>query len=601
MSQRKKQSLLNGAMILVISTLIVKVIGVCFKMPLGNMLGMVGVGYFNSVYVIYTPIYAISMAGLPIAVSRMVAESVALNRHKEARAILHTARKIFFFMGLAGTLLMLIISVPYAMFISGVKTFPVLLAVTPSIFLCCFLSSYRGYYEGLRNMIPTAISQIIEALGKLVLGLVFAGAIMNYGEGTYKAAVAGGTTVIKLFGVQVSSLSEAYSATYPWAAAGAMLGVTLGSLISLIYLAIRHRVKGDQFTREELVNSPTPPKDKEIGKTMFKIAIPILLSSLVLNATNLIDAVTIQGRLISAIESGPDIIHNMFRASIDADIANKLLDITNLNDFKTFLYSAYNTSVDFKNLVPMITVSLGVSALPAVSAAWAVKDRGAIKSSVNTVIRASMMIALPAGIGMGVLAGPILNLIYGRGLLADDVQMMAPLVAVFGFTTAIVSLSTPLTNVLQAIGRTDIPVKSMIIAAIIKIVCNFVLVGNPRFNIYGAVIGTVLFYAVSVIINLVFVIKETHVKIDIMADFVKPLIASALCGAGAYATHYFLANKVFSTTGDSILALIVAIVVAVIIYAAVLLLIRGLVKEDVESLPMGKKIAKVLEKCKLLG
>lgn len=601
MSQRKKQSLLNGAMILVISTLIVKVIGVCFKMPLGNMLGMVGVGYFNSVYVIYTPIYAISMAGLPIAVSRMVAESVALNRHKEARAILHTARKIFFIMGLAGTILMLIISVPYAMFISGVKTFPVLLAVTPSIFLCCFLSSYRGYYEGLRNMIPTAVSQIIEALGKLILGLVFAGAIMNYGESAYNSAAAAGTTVIKLFGVQVSSLSEAYSATYPWAAAGAMLGVTLGSLVSLIYLAIMHRVKGDQFTREELVNSPEPPKNKEIGKTMFKIAIPILLSSLVLNATNLIDAVTIQGRLINAIEAGPDIIHNMFRASIDADIANKLLDITNLNDFKTFLYSAYNTSVDFKNLVPMITVSLGVSALPAVSAAWAVKDRTAIKSSVNTVIRASMMIALPAGIGMGVLAQPILNLIYGRGLLADDVQMMAPLVAVFGFTTAIVSLSTPLTNVLQAIGRTDIPVKSMIVAAIIKIICNFVLVGNPRFNIYGAVIGTVLFYAVSVIINLIFVIKETHVKLDIMADFIKPLVASVLCAGGAFATHYFLANKVFSNTGDSILALCVAIVVAVVIYAAVLLLIKGLVKEDVESLPMGKKIAKVLEKCKLLG
>lgn len=601
MSQRKKQNLLNGAIILVLSTLIVKVIGVCFKMPLGNMLGMVGVGYFNSVYVIYTPIYAISMAGLPIAVSRMVAESVALNRHKEARAILHTARKIFVFMGLGGTLLMLIISIPYALYISGVKTFPVLLAVTPSIFLCCFLSSYRGYYEGLRNMIPTAVSQIIEALGKLVLGLLFAGLIMNYGESAYKAAVAGGKTAITLFGTQVSSLNEAYSATYPWAAAGAMLGVTLGSLLSLIYLALRHKIKGDQFTREELVNSPLPRPNKEIGKTMFKIAIPILLSSLVLNATNLIDAVTIQGRLIHAIDSGSDVIHNMFRASIDADIANKLLDITNHNDFKIFLYSAYNTSVDFKNLIPMITVSLGVSALPALSAAWAVKDKKAIKSSVDTVIRISMMIALPAGIGMGVLAEPILNLIYGRGLLANDVQMIAPLVAIFGFTTAIVSLSTPLTNLLQAVGRTDIPVKSMIIAAIVKILCNFILVGNAHFNIYGAVIGTVLFYVVSVTINLVAVIKETHVRINVVSGFIKPLIAALACGAGAYGTYYLLAFKVLTTTGKSNLALIIAIVAAVIIYAAVLLLIKGVVREDVESLPLGKKIAKILEKMKVLG
>ena len=144
MSERKKQSLLNGAIILVISTLVVKVIGVCFKMPLGNMLGMVGVGYFNSVYQIYTPIYAISMAGLPIAVSRMVAESVALNRYREARMTLVTARKIFLLVGGGGTLLMLLISVPYAYFISGIKTLPALVAVSPSILFCCYLSSYRG-------------------------------------------------------------------------------------------------------------------------------------------------------------------------------------------------------------------------------------------------------------------------------------------------------------------------------------------------------------------------------------------------------------------------------------------------------------------------
>ncbi|MBQ7046113.1 MAG: polysaccharide biosynthesis protein [Oscillospiraceae bacterium] len=607
MSERKKQSLLNGAIILVISTLVVKVIGVCFKMPLGNMLGMVGVGYFNSVYQIYTPIYAISMAGLPIAVSRMVAESVALNRYREARMTLVTARKIFLLVGGGGTLLMLLISVPYAYFISGIKTLPALVAVSPSILFCCYLSSYRGYYEGLRNMIPTAISQIIEAFGKLVIGLILAKIIMQYGESTYMNAVANGTSTVTIFGTEVSSLSEAYSATYPWAAAGAIMGVTLGAFISLIYLFLRHKAKGDQFTRLELVNSPKPPQNSAIAKHMITIAIPILMSSLVLNATNLIDVVTIQGRLIHAIETDSDVIYNMYKASIDADVANNLLDMSNLVDFKTYLYSAYNTALDFKNLVPMITVSLGVSALPALSEAWAVKDNAAIKSAVNTVVRISMLIALPAGIGIGVLSEPILELIYGRGRIAADIPMIAPVVAVFGFTTAIMSISTPLTNLLQAVGRTDIPVKTMLIAAVAKIICNFALVGNPKFNFYGAVIGTVLFYVINVVLNLIAIVKETHVRIEVVSGFLKPLFAAALCGAGAWAAHGLLSEKVLSA-GDSTsiingsnIALVIAIVVAVVIYALALLLIKGIAREDLESLPQGGKIAKILEKYKLLG
>ena len=387
MAERKKQSLLNGAIILVISTLVVKVIGLCFKMPLGSMLGLVGYGYFTSVYAIYTPIYSISMAGLPIAVSRMVAEDVALNHYREARMTLKTARKIFLLVGTAGTLLMVIISIPYAAFISDIRNLPAMIAVAPSIFFCCYVSAYRGYYEGLRNMIPTAISQVIEALGKLVIGLVFAKLIMSYGESAYNSAVAAGSATATVFGKEVSSLNEAFSVTYPWAAAGAILGVTLGSLLSLIYLGIRHRTKGDGITRLELVNSPKPPANHEIAKNMITIAVPILLSSLVLNATNLIDAVTIQNRLLHAIESGQDTIYNLYKQCIDADVASGTLNLSDSKGFMSYLYGAYNTAVDFKNLVPMITVSLGVSALPALAEAWTMKDKAAVKSAVNTSAR----------------------------------------------------------------------------------------------------------------------------------------------------------------------------------------------------------------------
>ena len=598
MAERKKQSLLNGAIILVISTLVVKVIGLCFKMPLGSMLGLVGYGYFTSVYAIYTPIYSISMAGLPIAVSRMVAEDVALNHYREARMTLKTARKIFLLVGTAGTLLMVIISIPYAAFISDIRNLPAMIAVAPSIFFCCYVSAYRGYYEGLRNMIPTAISQVIEALGKLVIGLVFAKLIMSYGESAYNSAVAAGSATATVFGKEVSSLNEAFSVTYPWAAAGAILGVTLGSLLSLIYLGIRHRAKGDGITRLELVNSPKPPANHAIAKNMITIAVPILLSSLVLNATNLIDAVTIQNRLLHAIESGQDTIYNLYKQCIDADVASGTLNLSDSKGFMSYLYGAYNTAVDFKNLVPMITVSLGVSALPALAEAWTMKDKAAVKSAVNTVIRVSMLIALPAGIGMGVLAEPILTLIYGRGRMA----MIAPMVAVFGFTTAFMSISTPLTNLLQAVGRTDIPVKTMLVSAVVKIICNFALVGIPDINFNGAVIGTVLFYVINVILNVIAVIKVTKVRIDIMSDLIKPLISAAMCGLAAWAAYGLLGNYVLkSVSHGADIALLAAIIIAVIVYAIAIIVFKGIVREDIESLPAGEKIAKVLEKYELLG
>ena len=600
MAERKKQSLLNGAIILVISTLVVKVIGLCFKMPLGSMLGLVGYGYFTSVYAIYTPIYSISMAGLPIAVSRMVAEDVALNHYREARMTLKTARKIFLLVGTAGTLLMVIISIPYAAFISDIRNLPAMIAVAPSIFFCCYVSAYRGYYEGLRNMIPTAISQVIEALGKLVIGLVFAKLIMSYGESAYNSAVAAGSATATVFGKEVSSLNEAFSVTYPWAAAGAILGVTLGSLLSLIYLGIRHRTKGDGITRLELVNSPKPPANHAIAKNMITIAVPILLSSLVLNATNLIDAVTIQNRLLHAIESGQDTIYNLYKQCIDADVASGTLNLSDSKGFMSYLYGAYNTAVDFKNLVPMITVSLGVSALPALAEAWTMKDKAAVKSAVNTVIRVSMLIALPAGIG--VLAEPILTLIYGRGRMAADIPMIAPMVAVFGFTTAFMSISTPLTNLLQAVGRTDIPVKTMLVSAVVKIICNFALVGIPGINFNGAVIGTVLFYVINVILNVIAVIKVTKVRIDIMSDLIKPLISAAMCGLAAWAAYGLLGNYVLkSVSHGADIALLAAIIIAVIVYAIAIIVFKGIVREDIESLPAGEKIAKVLEKYELLG
>ncbi|MEE1137481.1 MAG: polysaccharide biosynthesis protein [Acutalibacteraceae bacterium] len=607
MASEKKQSVLNGAMMLMFAVVLVKLIGALFKIPLTDMLGATGRGYFNSAYEVYTPIFAISMAGLPVAVSRMVAENVALNRHREARMVFKVSQRIFTVVGIAGTLILLIAAYPYTHFVAGIKSLPAVLCVAPSIFFCCYMSAYRGYYEGLRNMTPTAISQVIEALGKLLIGLALAKLVISIGEGQYEAGMlASGNVSATVFGNTVVSDTEANSVILPWAAAGAVLGVTVGSILSNVFLIICYKIKGDGFTRVELVNSPKSAPSDVLAKNMIKIAVPMVISSLVLNITNLVDTVTIQSRLMAALESDFNAVLQMHGDAFNNAVSLSRLNLNDLKEVRSYLWGSYGMALDFKNLVPTITIQLGVSALPALAAAWAVKDKKATKSTIETVIRIGMLIALPAGIGMAALAEPILTVIYGRGSSSDAISVVTPILVAYGLATPVMAVSTPVTNMLQAIGRTDIPVKSVVVGAICKIVCNFILVGNPKINIYGAVIGTVLFYVVIVACNLISLIRISNVKVRWASVFVKPLICAALCGVTAFAANGLL-NKIFpADTSQSILNMGtvsagIAVVLAVIVYAISLLLIKGIAREDVSVLPKGEKIAKTLEKYGLLG
>lgn len=607
LASQKKQSVLNGAMMLMFGVVLVKLIGALFKIPLTDMLGATGRGYFNSAYEVYTPIFAISMAGLPVAVSRMVAENVALNKHREARMVFNVSKRIFILVGVIGTLVLLIAAYPYAHFVAGIKSLPAVLCVAPSIFFCCFMSAYRGYYEGLRNMTPTAVSQVIEALGKLLIGLALAKIVISIGMNQYEAGMlASGNVSATVFGNSVTSDTEANSVIIPWAAAGAVFGVTIGSVASTLFLMICHKIKGDGFTRVQLVNSPKSAPSDVIAKEMIKIAIPMVISALVLNITNLVDTMTIQSRILSALNADFDTVLQMHSESFNEAVRLSRLNLNDIKEVKSYLWGAYGMALDFKNLVPTITIQLGVSALPALAAAWAVKDKKSTKSTIETVIRIGMLIALPAGIGMAALAEPILNIIYARGSSSDAVAVVTPILVAYGLATPVMAISTPTTNMLQAIGRTDIPVKSVVVGAIVKIICNFVLVGNPKINIYGAVVGTILFYVVIVVCNLTSLLRISKVKVNWASVLLKPLICAALCGVTAYAANGLLTTIFPSDPSQSILNMgtvsaVISIGLAVVVYAISLLLIKGIAREDVIVLPKGEKIAKTLEKYGLLG
>lgn len=581
MAKNKKQSLLQGAFILMVATALVKVIGMVFKIPLNNyILDEKGIAYFNSAYSIFNIFYGLAIAGLPVAVSKLVAESVQERRFKETKAIFKTARKIFMLTGTSCFIVMIAISYPYAYnTISSPGALPSILAIAPTIIFCCLMSAYRGYYQGLKNMTPTAVSQVIEACGKLFLGLGAAYAVQKLASAEYKA---NGT----VFGQTMASSTEASRNIAVYCSAAAIIGITIGTALATLYLMISHKRKGNYWTAEEFAISPESRSQRSLIKALFSISIPILITSVVLNLTAFIDSTTIQRRLADVMAASPDALRKIYPTELAG---------TEVGDIPSFLYGAYSgLAITMYNLIPTITSAFGTSSIPSLSQAWKSNNRAECKSSVESVLKFVTLIAAPAGIGLSVLAKPILTLLFHNR--PHGISVATQPLRLLGIVVVVSALSMPVCNMLQAVGKKWTPVINMGIGAVIKIVVNYIFVAIPEININAAPIGTFLCYAYIVVSNLYALCKYTDIKLKYRTIFIKPLISGILCGAGAYASYGFAERAL----GSYKLALFASIIIAGIIYVLAVFLLRAITKDELLHLKKGEKIVKTLEKLGLL-
>jgi stage V sporulation protein B len=561
-TKKQSQSLLSGAIVLMIATGIVKVIGMVFKIPMTNfVLEEKGMAYFTSAYNIFLVFYSLAIAGLPVAVSRMVAESIAVKNYKETKSLLKVSLKIFAITGTAGLVLLLAFSVPYVRYIKSDGALLSVLTIAPTILFCCIMSAYRGYYQGQKNMMPTAISQVIEALGKLFLGLGFAFIVRTIGLNEFSSK---GT----IFGKAVETEADAVSMLLPYCAAAAILGIAIGTVLATLYLFLYHKIVGDKITPEEIQLSPESRSQKDLIKALFTIAIPILLASVVLNLTNLIDTATIQNRLDYIMRTSPNALRNIYGATL-ADAKD--------TEISEFLYGAYaSMAMTMYNLIPTITTAFGTSAIPTLSTAWAQKNKESVKSSIESVFKYVTIISAPAGIGLCVLAKPILSLLYSQR--PNGVAVSVIPLQILGIIVIFTALTMPTCNMLQAIGKQKVPVINMAIGAVIKITVNYILVSIPAININAAPIGTALCYGYILIANVVVLAKTTGAKINFFQSFIKPVIAGAICGLSALAGYGLLTRwfgNAVSTLGS--------IAFAGIIYLISALLLGVLSKEDIKK------------------
>ena len=558
MKERKQQSFEYGAIILLCSTLIVKLIGAIFKIPLSNLIGDLGFGYFSSAYDLFTPIYSLSMAGLPIAVSRLVAEQMAEGKYRDVRQSLKVTKKAFFITGFIGLVLMLLLIYPFVSITDATgKTVYSLFAIAPSLLFCCVMSTYRGYYEGLRNMYPTAASDIIEAMGKLVLGLGFAYAVMQITENVALAA------------------------------AGAMLGITVGAAAAALFLRLRYKFKGDMISDEELENSPEAMSSKATLKALIAIAIPVVVASLANNIASLVDVSMVKLQLKNLMDNSGDMIMDMYKSSI-ADYNLTAKEVLTSKAVPTFLYGIRGKAFTIYNLVPTITSVLGVSALPVLASSWVKKDKPLIKKNIDSMIKTTAIIAMPAGVGFFALGGPIMALLYNT---VASVEIGAPMMRIFGCAAFFAGLAIPMTSMLQAVGKQVYALRNVAIGAVLKVVVNLLLVAVPSINIQGAAVGTFACYLFVFVANLITLIKVTGVVPSFKKVFIKPFVSAATCGVAAY---------LVSLLGEGKIITIGAVGVAAVVYFLTLVILNTFEKDDVLALPKGDKLLDLCLKLKII-
>ena len=578
LSAKQKQNFLHGALILMSATVIVKIIGYFFKVPLKGIIGVSGFGYFNAAYGLFNTLYALSVAGMPVAVARMVAQNMQQGRFRDVRKIKRLSTIAFLCAGLLGSLLMLAGAGPYVRLAQNPNAFLSVFVMSPAIFFVCASSSYRGYYEGLRNMYPTAWSQVLEALVKLVCGLLFACAAIRMGMEEYEGS---GT----VFGALVSTPEQARLAVLPYGAAGAILGIVVSTAAGSLFLWAYNRRRGDGISAQMLEQAVPAATGKEILKQLWTIAVPICLGALALNITTLIDVSSLTNRLSTALANGEEALLSMYDGILPADMPRE--------EIPNYLFGAYNMSVTLFNLIPALTTTFGVSALPSVTTAWTSQNRRMLQKNIESVWRVTSMIAFPAGFGICALAEPILTLVYQAD--PASIPIAAPILRVLGIAAIFVALSSPTNSMLQAIGRVKVPVRLMLIGGFLKLAVNFSLVPVPSVNIQGAPFGTLLCYMTIICISVPTLCRAAGVRLRFGKVFLKPLFAGALCGITVWAGYGLLSRVAGNTISASF-----SILAAGIVYVVVLFLTHGVEKYDILMLPKGEKIAKLLEKYGLI-
>ena len=532
--KNSKKVFFSGVLLLSVSTVLVKVIGLLYKIPMLSYLGSEGMGYFHSAYEIYALFCMIATAGLPVALSVLISGALAKQEKNRVGHIVRAAWWVFILIGLIGTGLMCVFARSFCTWIRSENAYACILSIAPTVFFVCVSSALRGYFQGYQKMLPTAVSQLLEAVGKLVFGLLFAHLALERGASTPEIAAAAG-----------------------W-------GLTLGTAISMLYLIIeKARFRLEKVAPDTYAHTRQSEGYREIWKDLGRLAIPMTLGASLVSLTKLIDMAMILRRLQAI--------------GYTEVMANEA-------------YGSYTTlALSIFGLIPTLLNSVALPLVPMLSAAIASGDREKQTQMISTSYRLTAFFAIPASFGISAFSVQILTLLFGKE--PEAVAIAAPLLSILGISVFLSCMITATNSVLHAYRIVKRPILSMLAGAAVKVLVAYALIGNPAVGLMGAPISTFFCNATVVLLNLYFT-EGVSEPISVKEIFLRPTVSACLSVGLSYGSYWLLTYY----WGEKTVFTLISVILAVFLYLLASFLLGGISKEDLSALPMGEKFSSVFDK-----
>ena len=505
------------------------------------MIGDEGNAIYAGGYYIYTFLLILSSAGLPAAISKLVSERIALKQYRNAHRVFQAALVISTCFGTFFAVVMGLGAHRLADMIDIADSYYSLLTLCPTLVIVAIMSVFRGYFQGMRTMVPTAISQIVEQVFNAFFSVYLAWVFMSI------------------------NIPEGMTKNIPLASAGGTMGTGIGALAGLVVVVFAYcLIRPYLLWRAERCKQPYEETKRELMGRVLQTAWPIIAGTAVFSITNLID----MGMVVRILQQ------------IGFSEANA----------KALYGQLSGKYVTLTTLPVTISTAVATAALPSIATSVKLKERKQVRRKMALTYRISMIISVPAAVGISALGPQIIHMLFPS---ASD---GGTLLTVGGVSIIFLALCQTSTGILQGIGHIKVPVVGAILGAITKVILNMVLIRIPSINVLGAVLSTTGCYLVAGVFDVIMLSRLTGTKFDIMGSFLKPIIGSAAMAAATLGSYHVFYQLLQSNT----IATLLAICIAVAVYGLVMLLIKGIVEEDLQTVPGGGKLIRVCRRLHLL-
>lgn len=575
-----QQGIIKGAMILAAASFISKIIGMLYRIPVTNILGDVGNGIYSQAFTIYTTLLTLSAVGIPSAISKMISERIAVGAYKDAQRVYKIA---MIYSTVIAAVLALIMWVGAGtisqVMIQNTSLVMPIKALAPTIVVVTIMAVMRGYFQGMNNMAPSGISQVIEQLFNAIFSVVLAYVLI--GKGIEAAAT------------------------------GSTLGTGIGALAGLLFMIfIYYLTQGRVKKRIQTSTTYEYETSATILKKILLTTIPIVISTSIFSIMTNIDSAMIARMLPDSIEYlqnnnllqslpvsdvtqiGVQTLDEMMNRLIppspvilnlmkEYDIQYLVNTMVQRQEIKDILVGQYfGKYFTLINVPVSLILTMGTAAIPSIAAAKSIGDFRDIRNKIRMILKIGMLLGVPAAVGIGVFATPIMGLLFKSAPDGGELLTYGAISIIF------ITIAQLTTGVLQGMGKQQVPTIHAIIACIIKVILNFILLSIPTLHIYAVIHSTTVCYIIYAVLNVIYLRKTIELKLNWKTLLIKPAISAAIMGAVAYGLYILLCG-IKPMQG---VWLMVVVPIAALVYAAIGLLTGTITKRDIENIPGGKKI-----------